>query len=115
MRRFFSLIDSPLDNMRSRWMPASAGESDIGGHIDLFLFPIIRLRRETVFSPVSPHGQITLVNLSLEPHLDRLLSIEIHARNARTPEPLRRTVRDNGIVLSNLGTYSQLRLKLELN
>jgi hypothetical protein len=66
---FVSLTDSLFDNMRSRWMPASTAQSDIGGHMDLFLFQIIRLRREIVFSPVSPQGQITLVNLPLEPHL----------------------------------------------
>jgi hypothetical protein len=80
--------------MRSRWVPDNVVQSDIGGHMDLFLFQIIPLRREIVFSPVSPQGQITIVNDPLEPHLDRMLTIEVHARNAKTPEPLRRTVRE---------------------
>jgi hypothetical protein len=90
---FISVADLPMGIMRSRWVPDNVIRSDIGGQMDLFLFQIIPIRREIVFSPTSPHEQITLVNLSLEPLLDQLLTVEIHSRNAKTPEPLRVTIR----------------------
>jgi hypothetical protein len=96
-----SLLDSPLDNMFSRWIPDNVRESRIGGHLDLFLFQTI-LGEEIVFSPVSPRNEIAAFQLPLEPHLDRPLSIEIHSRNARTPEPLRVTV---GQIMNEARTF----------
>jgi hypothetical protein len=89
-----ALTDSPFNNMRSRWMPDSVLQSDIGGHMDLFLFQIIPVRGQIVFSPALPDGRITLVDRPLEEDLDRLLIIEIHTGNANPPEPLRKTVRE---------------------
>jgi hypothetical protein len=90
---FVSLADTAYNNMRSRWMPDSVVQSDIGGHMDLLLFQITNVGR-VMFSPTTQEGQPALVDLDPETNLDRLLTIEVHGTNTKNPEPLRKTLRE---------------------
>jgi hypothetical protein len=89
-----SLIDSPLTNIRSRWLPDDVVLCNIGGHMDLIVFQTIGHTNEIVFSPVSLQREMAQGAFPLEPHLDRFLSIEVHTRNAKTPKPSQKTVRE---------------------
>jgi hypothetical protein len=91
---FVSLIDTGLTNMRSRWLPDDVVQPNIGGYMDLIVFQTIPIAKEIVFSPVSLQREMDQFPFRLEPHLDKLLSVEVHSKNAKTPKPLQKTVRE---------------------
>jgi hypothetical protein len=80
--------------MRSRWLPDNVSLCDIGSYMDLIVFETVPIRKEIVFSPVSLQREMAVLPFPLEPHLDRLLNIEVHAKNTTSLKPLQKTVRE---------------------
>jgi hypothetical protein len=82
---FVSITDSPLSNMRSRWLPDNVPLCDIGSYMDLIMFQTIPIREEIVFSPVSLEREMAILPFPLGLHVDELLNIEVHAKNTKSP------------------------------
>jgi hypothetical protein len=62
--------------------------------MDLIVFETIPATNEIVFSPVSLRREMAQMPFPLEPHLQMVISIEVHSKNAKSPKPLQKTVRE---------------------